>query len=58
MMRYRIGCAHCQSRGPELGWIETDNNGPIVCCPMCNPNGEKDRSFDLAEAQRDRQRGR
>ncbi|MER9829197.1 hypothetical protein NKJ51_12520 [Mesorhizobium sp. M0134] len=21
---------------PEPGWIETDNNGPIVPCPVCN----------------------
>lgn len=55
-MRYRIGCAHCQNAGPELGWIETDNNGPIAPCPMCNPNGRRDRDFDLAEAQRESQR--
>ena len=21
------------------GWIQQDNNGPIVSCPMCNPQG-------------------
>lgn len=21
------------------GWLQQDNNGPIVSCPMCNDNG-------------------
>lgn len=29
-------CRYCEGE-PELGWIETDNNGPIVRCPICNP---------------------
>lgn len=29
-------CPHC-AREPEHGWIETDNNGPIVPCPVCSP---------------------
>lgn len=28
-------CEYC-ANGPEPGWIETDNNGPIVPCPVCN----------------------
>ncbi len=30
-----VGCEHCASEA-EPGWIETDNNGPIVPCPLCN----------------------
>lgn len=30
-------CSHCEDE-PEHGWIETDNNGPIVPCPVCNPH--------------------
>lgn len=51
----KLGCAHCEG-GPEPGWFETDNNGPIVACPVCNPDGEKNRAWDRAEAQRDYQR--
>jgi len=25
------------------GWMQQDNNGPIVSCPMCNPGGKIDR---------------
>jgi hypothetical protein len=37
-------CPHCEydRRFPGFeagGWIQQDNNGPIVSCPMCNPNG-------------------
>ena len=28
-------CDYCAG-GPAPGWIETDNNGPIVSCPICN----------------------
>lgn len=31
-------CRHCASE-PEPGWIETDNNGPIVRCGICNGTG-------------------
>jgi hypothetical protein len=36
-------CPHCEydRRFPGFefgGWMQTDNNGPIVPCPMCNPN--------------------
>lgn len=42
-------CPHCEydSRFPEFeagGWLQQDNNGPIVPCPVCNPNGERPRS--------------
>ena len=38
-------CPHCEydrkfpgfERG---GWIQQDNNGPIVSCPMCNGDGK------------------
>lgn len=35
--REALGCPHCLGAGPEPGWIEQDNNGPIVACPICNP---------------------
>jgi len=25
------------------GWMQQDNNGQIVSCPMCNPGGKIDR---------------
>lgn len=25
------------------GWMQQDNNGPIVSCPMCNPDGNHPR---------------
>lgn len=28
-------CQHCINE-TERGWIEQDNNGPIVPCPVCN----------------------
>ena len=49
-------CPHCDGAGPNPGWIETENNGPIVACPLCNPDGEKERAWEMAEAQRDAQR--
>jgi hypothetical protein len=51
----KLGCEHCKG-GPEPGFIETDNNGPILACLACNPTGDKDRAWDRAEAQRDYQR--
>lgn len=50
----RLGCEHCRNE-PEPGWIETDNNGPIMPC-RCNPVTEKDLAWDRAEAQRNAQR--
>lgn len=37
-------CPHCEydRRFPGFeggGWMQQDNNGPIVSCPMCNPDG-------------------
>lgn len=26
------------------GWMQQDNNGPIVACPMCNPDKKRPRS--------------
>lgn len=43
-----LGCEYC-AREPEPGYIETDNNGPIVPCPFCNPETD----YDRAERQRD-----
>lgn len=40
-----LGCSYCENE-PEPGYIEIDNNGPIVPCPMCNP--ERD-DYDRAE---------
>ena len=44
-------CPHCEydRRFPGFeagGWIRQDNNGPIVSCPMCNPNGAIPRQLD------------
>jgi hypothetical protein len=37
-------CPHCEydRRFPDFeggGWMQQDNNGPIVSCPMCNDGG-------------------
>jgi hypothetical protein len=36
-------CPHCEydRRFPGFagGWMQQDNNGPIVSCPLCNPDG-------------------
>lgn len=37
-------CPHCEydRRFPGFeggGWMQQDNNGPIVSCPMCNDDG-------------------
>ena len=39
-----IECPHCEydRRFPGFeggGWMQQDNNGPIVSCPMCNADG-------------------
>ena len=49
-----MACEYCKGE-PETGWIETENNGPIVACPVCNPNGEREREWQRAEMERDRQ---
>ena len=47
-------CTYCKG-GPDPGWMWTENNGPIVACPVCNPDGEKDRIWEMAELQRSEQ---
>ena len=41
-------CPHCEydRRFPGFesgGWIQQDNNGPIVSCPLCNDDGSHPR---------------
>lgn len=41
-------CPHCEydRRFPGFeggGWMQQDNNGPIVSCPMCNDDGKHPR---------------
>lgn len=50
MERYGVksDCAHCEydRRFPGFeagGWMQQDNNGPIVPCPVCNPSGARPR---------------
>lgn len=47
-------CEYCKGE-PEPGWIEMDNNGPVVCCPVCNPDGDAERAWEMAEAEAQRQ---
>lgn len=47
------GCEYCR-REPEPGWIEQDNNGPIVPC-FCNPLSTKEGQIEAAYQQRNRQ---
>lgn len=42
-------CPHCEydRRFPGFeggGWIQQDNNGPIVSCPVCNDDGKHPRN--------------
>lgn len=42
-------CPHCEydRRFPGFesgGWMQQDNNGPIVSCPICNDDGKHQRS--------------
>jgi len=37
-------CPHCEydRRFPDFeagGWMQQDNNGPIISCPLCNSDG-------------------
>ena len=34
-------CKYCDRDHGRFGpgWVEIDNNGPIVGCPVCNPSG-------------------
>ena len=41
-------CPHCEydRRFPGFeagGWLQQDNNGPIVSCPVCNNDGKHPR---------------
>lgn len=41
-------CPHCEydRRFPGFesgGWMQQDNNGPIVSCPLCNDDGAHPR---------------
>lgn len=43
-------CPHCQydRRFPDFemgGWLQQDNNGPIVPCPLCNDDGKHPRDW-------------
>jgi hypothetical protein len=43
-------CPHCayDRRFPGLemgGWLQQDNNGPIVSCPLCNDDGKHPRDW-------------
>lgn len=45
----KAGCHYCAGE-PEPGFIEMPNNGPIVHCPICNPEPD---DYTKAEMQRD-----
>lgn len=50
-------CKYCDGAGPSRGFIWTDNNGPIVACPVCNaeydtPRARREREYEAAEYQR------
>lgn len=42
-------CMHCLNE-TEPGWVEQDNNGPIVPCQVCNPDGAFERTPTAREA--------
>lgn len=42
-------CFYCANE-PEPGWFETDNNGPIVRCPLC----ERRASLRMEEKNNDK----
>ncbi len=48
-------CPHCEydRQFPDFeggGWMQQDNNGPIVSCPMCNDDGS--HPFALTRARK------
>lgn len=45
----KAGCHYCAGE-PEPGFIEMPNNGPLVHCPVCNPEPD---DYTKAEMQRD-----
>jgi hypothetical protein len=51
-------CRHCKGAGPKAGWIEQNNNGPIVPCPVCNPKADREIEYERAVAQRSLQEHR
>lgn len=44
-------CEYCRDE-PLAGWIETDNNGPVVPCPSCNDKSRFEREYEKAVAAR------
>jgi hypothetical protein len=47
-------CPHCEydRRFPGMesgGWIQQDNNGPIVPCPLCNGDGSHPQAEEDSE---------
>jgi hypothetical protein len=44
-----LGCKHCEPDWKYVGrgWIEQINNGPIVACPVCNPDEKHERPNDV-----------
>lgn len=47
-----LGCKYCEGE-QEPGFIEMDNNGPIVACPVCNadydtPQKRREREYEAA----------
>lgn len=55
MKRLKLSCNYCEGAGPTPGTLWTDNNGPIVDCPICNdhsPSARRQREFEAAERQR------
>lgn len=59
-MKYTpANCPHCEydRRFPGFhggGWMQMDNNGPIVSCPVCNDDGSHPRD-DLDVTSQTRQ---
>lgn len=50
--RALAGCYYCKGDGPEPGLLYTENNGPIVPCPVCNPITDREIEYERAVAQR------
>lgn len=56
-MKYTpANCPHCeydrQFPGFEMGgWMQQDNNGPIVSCPLCNDDGSHPRIEPISSAK-------
>lgn len=55
MAKLTLKCRYCTGAGPEDGFLWMDNNGPIVRCPVCNPDSDtkrRAREYEAALAQR------